>query len=332
MLWLLTIGLIHAYVLLWSGSILFEYAICGLLLFSLRNLSSKHILFLSFSVLGFYMYINSRDYNATREMFKGYEKALALEKANKAIPKETQKQKDAFENYLDGFPPFSESRKEEMKKEELDKIKLYTSSLTNVYRENHNSSTESLSLGVYLYILETIGTMLLGMGMLKLGFFEYKLKKQIYLTLLFLGIPTGVIFYYLLHQWRVATQSELLTLLSWKMFSSESLELTARIMFSLSYCSFFVLLSRLSYLEPILQAVRNVGKMAFTNYVAQTFICVTYFYLLKFYGSINMVHYSIFSISIITFQLVGSYFCIRLFKQGPLEFIWRKLAKSNLPN
>ena len=40
MLWLMAFGIVHSW-LIWSGDILYSYALCGLLLFPLRNLSPK---------------------------------------------------------------------------------------------------------------------------------------------------------------------------------------------------------------------------------------------------------------------------------------------------
>ncbi len=46
-LWLLVFGLANAFVLLWSGDILFEYAIIGIVAFTFRNLKVKHLLIAS---------------------------------------------------------------------------------------------------------------------------------------------------------------------------------------------------------------------------------------------------------------------------------------------
>src|SRR6516164_4684967 len=43
-LWLLVFGLFDAFVLLWSGDILFEYAIAGIIVFAFRRLKPKYLL------------------------------------------------------------------------------------------------------------------------------------------------------------------------------------------------------------------------------------------------------------------------------------------------
>lgn len=332
MLLLLLFGLIHAYFLLWPGSILFEYAICGLLIFTLRGLNAKILLTLSFFVLGFYIYLNSKDYSESYQIYKGYEKALQMESSNKVVPDDLLKKKETFENYLGGYPPFSETKKEELEVNKQTKIKLFTSDLINIYKQNINTANEALSLGVYFNILESIGTMLLGMALFKLGFFEFKLKKYMYSIFILLGVPLGIFLYFLLYKWQAHTKYELLVIYSWKTFSSFSIEGLARIILSLGYCALMVFISRLQILKPCLALIGNVGRMAFSNYVAQTSICVLSFYVLKNYGSLNMTRLALFSLSITLFQLITSYFCINYFKSGPIEYFWRKLANKILSN
>lgn len=42
-LWLIFFGLVHAYLLLWPGEILFDYGLMGLLIFSFRNMAPKKL-------------------------------------------------------------------------------------------------------------------------------------------------------------------------------------------------------------------------------------------------------------------------------------------------
>src|SRR5690606_36624908 len=46
--WLLVFGVIHCYLLLWKGEILYNYALMGFLVFSFRNLSPQKLILISF--------------------------------------------------------------------------------------------------------------------------------------------------------------------------------------------------------------------------------------------------------------------------------------------
>lgn len=59
LLWMLVFGLIHGYLLLWTGEILYDYAIMGLLLYSFRNMAPKKLVLIAlllFSIGTFWSY------------------------------------------------------------------------------------------------------------------------------------------------------------------------------------------------------------------------------------------------------------------------------------
>lgn len=47
LLWLLFFGLVHAYLLLWKGEILYDYALMGLLVYSFRNMAPKKLMLIA---------------------------------------------------------------------------------------------------------------------------------------------------------------------------------------------------------------------------------------------------------------------------------------------
>lgn len=71
-----------------------------------------------------------------------------------------------------------------------------------------------------------------------------------------------------------------------------------------------------------------VGKMAFTNYIIQTLICIVIFYGIGFGlgGSWGYTLIVLFAISVFLIQSVFSKFWLRHFHFGPLEWIWRQLT------
>lgn len=329
MLFLLIFGLIHAYLLLWPGSILFEYAVCGLLLFTLRGLNLKVLLALSCLVLGFYSYLNMKDSHGSQELFVAYEQALALESAGQTVPEDIGLKRDQFQKFLEKHPPLSALKKEGLEASRQDKIDLFNSGLINISSKNIQQANEALSFGVYLNILESLGTMLLGMALFKSGFFKFKLKKYVYLLLILIGIPLGILLSSLVYEWHGHTQADILRIRSWKNFSTFGIDQLAKVILCLGYCSLFVCLCRIHFLKPALALIGNVGRMAFTNYITQTVMCVLFFYVLDYYGTLNYTELTVFSAAVILFQLIVSYFSIALFQTGPIEYLWRKLARRS---
>lgn len=71
-----------------------------------------------------------------------------------------------------------------------------------------------------------------------------------------------------------------------------------------------------------------VGRMSLTNYFLQSFICVLLFYGygLGWSGTLNPTELAICTFVIFISQGVFSIMWLSRFKQGPLEYVWRRLA------
>jgi uncharacterized protein len=77
----------------------------------------------------------------------------------------------------------------------------------------------------------------------------------------------------------------------------------------------------LSFLAP-------VGRMALTNYLLQTIICVIIFYgygLGKF-GRVGATAATLIALAIFLFQILVSALWLKYFSYGPMEWVWRQLT------
>jgi len=90
---------------------------------------------------------------------------------------------------------------------------------------------------------------------------------------------------------------------------------------SVFYVSFLVLIEPL--IGKLLSPLNSFGRMAFTNYIAQSVILVI---LLMFIPMDRVVSYTIATIIcalIEIAQIIASSLWLKFFKYGPLEWIWR---------
>jgi uncharacterized protein len=80
--------------------------------------------------------------------------------------------------------------------------------------------------------------------------------------------------------------------------------------------------------RDVLSLLAPVGRMALTNYLLQTVICVLLFYGygLGWFGSIRALQATLLAISIFAFQIVISSLWLKYFRFGPMEWIWRQLT------
>lgn len=77
-----------------------------------------------------------------------------------------------------------------------------------------------------------------------------------------------------------------------------------------------------------LSVLAPVGRMALTNYLLQTIICVTIFYGYGFgqFGRFGAVAATLTGIAIFLVQIILSNIWLRFFRYGPMEWIWRQLT------
>jgi uncharacterized protein len=78
----------------------------------------------------------------------------------------------------------------------------------------------------------------------------------------------------------------------------------------------------------VLGILAPVGRMALTNYLLQTVICVTIFYGYGFgkFGTVGALKATAVAIAIFLVQIVLSSLWLSYFRYGPMEWIWRQLT------
>jgi len=80
--------------------------------------------------------------------------------------------------------------------------------------------------------------------------------------------------------------------------------------------------------QRVLSVLAPVGRMALTNYLFQTVVCVTLFYGfgLGWYGTFGATKATLTTLGIFAVQIVLSTLWLRFFAYGPMEWIWRQLT------
>ena len=75
--------------------------------------------------------------------------------------------------------------------------------------------------------------------------------------------------------------------------------------------------------------IQQVGRLAFTLYISQTIMQLLLFKVLfpQWALSFNRIDYWLVAICLVVVQLMFTALYCRYFKQGPLEYLWRKLAQ-----
>ncbi len=292
-LWLLLIGLVHAY-LIWHGDILVTYALCGLILYPFRTLAPRRLLLIGGCAVAFVVplwgligmsvpFWPAEDVAAAAAEWAPPEEVLDAEIA-------------AFRGGWTGQVAF------------------------------RAPITLALQTAGFLFLLlwRAGGLMLVGMALYRLGVLATDRSPAFYRRVAVVGIGAGLplsaagIAYKLHHgfAWEKA------------MFQGELFNYVGSIGVFLGYVALVMLAVQGGWLPGLQKRLTATGRMALTNYIAQSVVCTLIFYghglgLFECVGSPGRVA---IVVAIWTLQLIWSPWWLARFRFGPLEWLWRSLS------
>ena len=156
-------------------------------------------------------------------------------------------------------------------------------------------------------IPDTIFLFMLGGYLFGSGFFTEKVHKVKYL-LIFLGI--GIVGSFLLN------------------YVSYSFKIVDNTFLGLAYISLIAIIIRSLKGKKVLSLLVPLGRMALTNYIMQSIICIAIFYGvgLGYFGKMPLYQVYLVGFFILIFQLWFSTLWLQKYRFGPLEMVWRRLS------
>lgn len=316
LLWLLLFGVIHAYLLLWDGEILYPYALVGMFAFSFRNWKPRYL------VLGAAVLILCSAALATKDYLKD---KIAYNKYTAAEAKKTQgiawSKKDS--TALNEWKELVSERKADQEKIGK-RIKEYNKGYFSVlwYKASINQMMQTFVMYRYFF-WDILAMMLLGMAFFKTGILKAERSTKFYVVMLLVGYAVGLsVNYY---------ETNYLIKNGFSVLSMSRAELTydaGRLGMTIGHVALIMLFVKSGILGFLRRSLAAVGTMAFSNYIMQTIICNTVFLGIGFglYGKLQRyeLYYVVFSVWI--FQLIISPVWLKYFRFGPLEWVWRSLT------
>jgi uncharacterized protein len=102
--------------------------------------------------------------------------------------------------------------------------------------------------------------------------------------------------------------------------------------FCLVYIILLLFICQKETWQRLLRPIASAGRLALTNYLAQTIIFTTIFYSygLGLYGQVGLLAGSLMAISVYIIQVLLSHWWLRYFRFGPMEWLWRGLTYGRL--
>ena len=295
--WLLVIGLVHAY-LIWHGDILVAYALCGLLLYPLRKLGARTLLWIGGCAVAFVVPF------------------WLL--AGLSIP--YWPEADRLELLAEWAPP------QEVLESEIAAFRGSLGEQLSVRAPI--AFTLQLSAFLGLFVWRAGGLMLVGMGLYKLGVLAAARSAVFYRRMAVVGIGAGLPLA-VAGAWYKLDQGFAFETV---MFQGALFNYVGSVGVFVGYVGLVMLMVQFSRLPELTARLAATGRMALTNYIAQSVICTLVFYGhgLGLFERVAAPGRMGIVFGIWALQLLWSPCWLKRFRFGPLEWLWRSATYMKL--
>ena len=306
MAWLALFGLAH-YFFIWFGDILFLYAIIGMIAFRFRNWAPAKLIkvALIIFVLGLALWglqfggLQLFQYFATRA------------DASADMARQFRELMDSADLAFNVAPDLA----------------LHRGSYAAITMSKLDDWAEPLLL-VVQSASETLPLMMIGMAMQKSGFLTGAWAVADYRRWAMRMVPVGLLLTLALAAWMVAVDFDRITALAIFYFWGG----IPRMLLTIGYAALLLLLIDHYRNHPMLARVAAAGRAAFSNYLGTSIAMTTIFYGYGFglFGDVGRAGLWLFVLGAWAVMLLWSKTWLMTFHYGPLEWLWRSLARGKI--
>jgi uncharacterized protein len=183
--------------------------------------------------------------------------------------------------------------------------------------------TEPFGSEVFI-VMESVGGMLLGMGLYKIGFLTAECSWATYIKSATYGLLFSAPFY-VLGVWKIYKSGfDFIAIERWLYLPYEVLKIPAAV----GVIALLMLFIKSGIAKPIQNAFAAVGRTALSNYILTSLLC-QYIFLWgrwQYFGKLTYAEHHLVMIGIWSINVMVSTFWLRLFRFGPMEWLWRSLT------
>jgi uncharacterized protein len=316
--WMLVFGLVHAYLLLWTGEILYNYALMGFLVFSFRNMTPKKLIIIAAFLFSAGALWNYANYKSDLKFAEQVTMASTFKAEGKPLTKELKEADEKWQRRQEERSPAAiEEYNTNMHKSYFHLV-AFLAPINTAYNQQDPYRYDPF---------DVLSMMLLGIALFKLNVLSAQKSYKFYgiMALIGYGIGLSVNFY------EVATIMN--SNFSFLGFSKSYLTYDAgRVPVAMGHVAMIMILCKLPILNWLKSRLAAVGKMALTNYIMHSVIAMFFFtgVGLGMFGKLQRheLLYVVFSIWI--FQLIISPIWLKYFQFGPIEWMWRNLSYQKI--
>ncbi|HET9356323.1 MAG TPA: DUF418 domain-containing protein [Sphingomicrobium sp.] len=303
---LLGIGCLHFY-FLWFGDILALYALCGMVIYWLREVDVRKLV-----GWGLTLFLLSN-------IFFGLIGWSAMMAGSPSLPphaaSELYEARDTVEQEVGAT-----SRKIPAE------MKLYRGPYAPIVHHRLGERTFEPFAAFFGLGAETLGLMMIGMALFRSGFLTGAWERARYrrwaTTFAALAIPPLIVMAW--WQWSSGFNSGVIFTVFLGL--SQPFDL----MLAIAWAALVILWLKGGPLPALKDRVAAAGRMAFTNYLATSAVMTTIFYGygLNLFGEVSRAGLWLFVLGMWALMLAWSKPWLERYRYGPLEWLWRSLARG----
>lgn len=319
--WLLVLGLIDAYLLLWNGDILINYALGGFVLYWVREVSARRLLIASVVLLSLLTAFNGLMGWGMQQSESAWLEVQAA--APTPVTSEQQALADTWEEFTADYLQEDAAI--------LEELAARRGSYVSAFWWNVGVTNNMLFFVLPLFLFwDALVMMLLGMALYKYAVLEGGRSKRFYQRLMLVGFSVGL----LVNGYEVARGiSNDFSLLSTFAQMQPTYHL-GRLATALGWLGLLMLLLQSDYAPGLRTRLAAVGRMALTNYLSHSIICLFIFTGagLGMVGTLPRAELYWVVLGIWCLQLWLSPWWLARFRFGPVEWLWRGLTYGTFPD
>jgi uncharacterized protein len=324
MFWLLLFGFMHAHLILWIGDILYLYAVCGMLLYLMRNANPKYLIWVIPIVAIIDFTVSTIHYQGIREKRIAYTEATRAKNENKTLTPSQDKALTEWREVEKTMIPNRDDAKANTAKMKSD----YSTVASYLRPMAFDGQTKYLPFEVW----DVLALMILGLVLFKWGFLTGNWTNANYWKVIIIGygigLPLVIFSFYYGFKHFSTLEANLVIMEKMPIHWINLIYPFQRILLSMAHLASLILLYKSGVAQNLFKRLVAVGQMAFTNYISHSIICTLFFfgYGLNYFGELEyyQIYYVAFAIWI--FQLIVSPLWLKYFLFGPLEWLWRSLT------
>jgi uncharacterized protein len=306
MAWLAVFGLAH-YFFIWFGDILFLYAIIGMIAFGFRDWPPAKLIKVALIIFA----VGLAFWGVQFVGLQVFQYLATRPDANADMARQFRALMDSASLAFNIAPDLA----------------LHRGSYPAITSDKLDEWSTPLIL-VVQSIGETLPLMMIGMAMQKSGFMTGDWDAADYRRWVMRMVPAGLLLTAALAVWIVAVGFDRITALAvfyvWGAIP--------RMLLTIGYAA--VLILRIGHYRnhPMLARVAAAGRAAFSNYLGTSIIMTTIFYGYGFglFGHVGRAGLWLFVLGAWALMLLWSKPWLMQFHYGPLEWLWRSLARGKM--